>query len=325
MKKKLLINLQLFGEGGDGAGTAGTATGATTNTTEGMGESNDAVAAKPQKGRKENPLASVVYGKQEEETTVQDDNAQEKTPETFVDTKETADHSTAFENLIKNEYKDEFSKRTQEIIDKRFKETKNLESQVKMVQPVLDILAQKYGVEATDLEKLAKAVQEDDAFYSEEADKLGISVTQLKQMRRLERENAELTRAQKDIEMRTSANNIYAGWMKESDSLKEIYPSFDFATESQNDQFTGLLKSGIDVKTAYEVIHKDEIIGGAMYHTAQTVKEKLANSIQNKASRPAENGMSQQAVTMKTDVNSLTKKDREEIERRVMRGEKIVF
>lgn len=52
----------------------------------------------------------------------------------------------------------------------------------------------------------------------------------------------------------------------------------------------GLLRSGVDARTAYEVVHKDEIIGGAMQYTAQRVQEKVVNDIRARGMRPPENG-----------------------------------
>jgi hypothetical protein len=94
----------------------------------------------------------------------------------------------------------------------------------------------------------------------------------------------------------------------------------------KNPKFVQLLRSNVDVRTAYEVLHKDEIIPAAMQFTAKTVEQKIANNIASGSRRPTENGMSSQsAATVKDDVTRLTKADRDEIICRVQRGEKIVF
>jgi hypothetical protein len=97
-------------------------------------------------------------------------------------------------------------------------------------------------------------------------------------------------------------------------------------TELQNPQFQRLIRSGIDVKTAFEVIHKDEIIPAAMQYTAKTVEQKVVNNIRANGMRPSENGVtSKSPVEVKSDVSKLTKADRQEIIRRVRQGEKISF
>jgi hypothetical protein len=114
--------------------------------------------------------------------------------------------------------------------------------------------------------------------------------------------------------------------MKQAESTKQIYPSFDLRAEMQNPKFIDLLRSNIDVRTAYEVIHKDDIIAGAMQFTAKTVEQKLTNKIIAGGARPSENGNSSQGASVtKSDVSALTKADRDEIARRVARGEKISF
>ena len=63
-----------------------------------------------------------------------------------------------------------------------------------------------------------------------------------------------------------------------------------------------------------------------MQYAVQQASQKIVNGIKAKGSRPTENGVSSgSAAVVKSDVNALTKKDREEIERRVMRGERISF
>jgi hypothetical protein len=114
--------------------------------------------------------------------------------------------------------------------------------------------------------------------------------------------------------------------MEQAESTKAIYPSFDLRAEMQNPRFADLLRSNVDVRTAYEVIHKDEIIPAAMHFTAKQVEQKLTNKIIANGARPAENGnSSQSASVVKSDVSQLSKADRQEIIRRVQRGEKIRF
>jgi hypothetical protein len=301
--KILALNLRLFeGEGG------GADTGATT-----------AVAGQETNGR--NDLSNVVYGKGED---VQDVAAPE--PEVKVTTKTTEDRSVEFENLIKGEYKDLFNARVQNIVQNRLKESKGAEEQLKGLQPILDILSQKYGVDAKDLKALSAAVEADDSYWEEEASSTGMSVEQVRELHRMRTENERYRRLEREAQKQRGIQEIQQKWAQETETTKQIYPSFNFDAEIENEDFSQLLRAGIPVKTAYEVVHKDELVHQAMIHTASEVKQKVVNDIMANGRRPAENGVSSQspAVT-KRDVNSLTKRDREEIERRVARGEKIRF
>ena len=301
------IDLQLFAEG---AGDGGTGTGGTTGVT---GE-----AAVPQtKGAKSNPLADVKYG-------IQDDDAQNASVQQT--TVETPDRNAEFEKLIKGEYKDLYDARVQETIQKRLKGTRETVEKYEALSPTLEMLAKKYNVDVNDIKALNAAIEEDDAYYEEEALEKGITVQQLKEIRKMEKENAELKRQMQEQSAKENASKLYASWMQQAEQAKAVYPTFDLRAEMQNPRFVDLLRSNVDVRTAYEVLHKDEIIPAAMQFTAKTVEQKLTNKIIANGARPAENGInSQSATVVKSDVSQLSKADRQEIIRRVQRGEKIRF
>ena len=308
-----MLNLQLFAEGAGGAGT-GAGDGGTA-----QGQGATEVAALPQtKGAKSNPLANVKYGIQEEAAPaagVQNEGSVAQ-----------PDRNAEFEKLIKGEYKDLYDARVQDTIQKRLKSSKETVDRYNALTPTLEMLGKKYGVDATDIEALNKAIEEDNSFYEEEALEKGISVQQLKEIRKMERENAELKAQMEEAQRQENGKKLYAAWMQQADEAKKVYPSFDMRTEMNNPKFVDLLRSNIDVRTAYEVLHKDEIIPAAMQFTAQTVESKLAKKIASNGARPTENGMaSQSASLVKSDVSQLSKADRAEIIRRVQRGEKIRF
>lgn len=302
------VDLQRFAEGGAAA---------------------EGTAAPEQASGGKNPLASVRYGKQPEDFAPAEDAA--KKSDTIVEADSSAARTAEFEKLIKGQYKAEFDARTQKIINERFKHTKELEQQagkVKELAPLLDMLAGKYGVDGSDVSALVKAVTEDDSYYEQEAMDKGLSVEQLKHIKQIERENAAFKRAAQDRERQASADRIYAQWQQQSDTTKQIYPGFDLQAETGHPEtgqrFLSLLKSGVDVQTAYEVIHKDELITHAMYTTAQAVESKVVNDIRARGLRPQENGGSGSgAFVTKKDPKTFTKKDRDEISRRVLRGERI--
>ena len=301
------INLQLFAEG---AGDGGTGTDGTTGV-------KGTAAVSQTKGVKSNPLADVKYG-------IQDDDAQNASVQQT--TVETPDRNAEFEKLIKGEYKDLYDTRVQETIQKRLKGTRETVEKYEALSPTLELLAKKYDVDVNDIKALNAAIEEDDAYYEEEALEKGITVQQLKEIRKMEKENAELKRQMQEQNAKENASKLYASWMQQAEQAKAVYPTFDLRAEMQNPRFVDLLRSNVDVRTAYEVLHKDEIIPAAMQFTAKTVEQKLTNKIIANGARPAENGInSQSATVVKSDVSQLSKADRQEIIRRVQRGEKIRF
>lgn len=297
------INLQLFAEG-SGTGDGGTA-----------GVTGEAAA--PQTKGVKNPLADVKYGIQ------QDAQAASVQEETVAPP---PDRTAEFDKLIKGEFKDLYDAKVQDTVQKRLKGTKETVDKYNALAPTLEILAKKYGVDVNDINALNTAINDDDAYFEEEALEKGITVQQLKEIRKMEKENAELKRQMQEKTAQQNASKLYAAWMDQAEKAKSVYPSFDLKAEMQNPRFVDLLKSNVDVRTAYEVLHKDEIIPAAMQFTAQKVEQKLTNKIIANGARPTENGISSQsAAQVKSDVSQLSKADRAEIARRVARGEKISF
>ena len=312
MKSESIIpmpSLQIFADGGASAG--GTGDGGTA-----QGQGVKAGAASQQTGAKGNPLAEVKYGIQQEESA----------PAAEVQETTTTDPNAEFEKLIKGQYKQQYDQKVQDIIRKRLKGPMETVEKYTALQPVLEILAKKHGVDAGDIDALTKAIEADDSYFEQEAMELGMSVKQLKELRSAQRENADLRRQIQERQKQENAEKIYSTWMQQAEETKKVYPGFDLRAELGNSKFLDLLNSNIDVRTAYEVLHKDDIIPAAMQFAAKTVESKLANKIASGASRPAENGMnSGSAAVVKSDVSQLTKADRQEIIRRVARGEKIRF
>ena len=304
-----MLSLQVFAEGG--ASEGGTGDGGTA-----QGQGVTAGAASQRKGAKSNPLAGVRYGIQTEESA----------PAAEVQKTAEPNPNAEFEALIRGKYKQQYDAKVQDTIQKRLKGTKETVDKYNALQPVLEILANKHGVDAGDIEALKKAIESDDSYFEQEAMDRGLSVKQLKELKAVERDNAELRRQMQERKNQDNADRLYATWMQQAEEAKKVYPGLDLKTEINDPEFLKLLKSNVDVRTAYEVRHKDEIIPAAMQFAAKTVESKLANTIASGASRPAENGANPgSAAVVKSDVSQLSKADRQEIIRRVARGERIRF
>lgn len=305
------LNLQLFAEGGGAAGGDGGG--------EGGAEGAEGAPVAPAK-KSRNPLADVQYGT----------NAN---PETIVTSNTQVDRNAEFENLIKGEYKAEYDSRVQKAINSRFKEMNALKekaTQFDSMSPVLDLLANKYGVTSKNTQDIIKAIEEDDSYYEDEALEKGLTVEQLKHMKRIERENADFKKAVEDQRRANAQQQVFQRWDTESAQCKQIYPGFDFDQEANNPEtgkrFLSLLGAGLSVKDSFEVIHKDDIFGGAMQYTAQQVAQKTVNDIRARGLRPSENGTSGSAPAqiVKKDPAKFSKRDREEISRRVLRGDRSI-
>lgn len=309
-----MLSLQIFADGSAG-GTGGAGDGGS-GTAQGTGVTG-AAAAPQMKGAKSNPLANVKYGIQEEAAPA---------AEVQTVTEQTPDLNAEFEKLIKGQYKEQYDARMQDTIQKRLKGSKETEAKYNAVTPILEILGKKYGVDASDVDALSKAIEADDSYFEEEAVARGMSVQQYREFQKMERENASLRRQMDEHKTQENANRLYTNWMNQAEEARKVYPSLDMKTEMADPRFVSLLRSNIDVRTAYEVLHKDEILSGAMHYAAKAVESKIAKSVAANGARPTENGMRGQSATVtKNDVSQLTSKDIAEVARRVARGERISF
>lgn len=237
---------------------------------------------------------------------------------------QTVDRAAQFDTMIKGEYKEEYEKRFRQGLDRRFKETEGLRQQTEAARPLMELLAGKYGVDASDIGALLKAAEADESYYEQEAAEKGLTVQQLKQFKQMERENARLKAAQEERQRVERANQIQARWAQESEAVKQMFPSFDFATEAQNPQFVRILNAGGSVDAAYKAVHCDDILSGAMRFTAQKVQEKTVNNIKARGMRPDEGGLGEHpAGEGQLDVSKLTKQQRSDMAKRALRGEVI--
>lgn len=251
----------------------------------------------------------------------------------------TADQSGApveetWDSLIKGKYKSDYDKAIKKAINNRFKNDRNLQGQIDSIDPIIRTMAERYGVRpnpdgSIPIAQLQAAIDNDNSIYEKEAFEKGIPVEQLKHTKQLEREVAQLRNQNAQSERDRQWDEV----VQQAEAAKQVYPNFDLDSEMQNPNFGRLLatmqRSGFPnaVKTVYEIIHKDEIMGGAMAYAVQQTQNKISNSIQSGMTRPAENGIGQQSTASvgNVDPSKLTKAQIDDIRKRAERGEKITF
>lgn len=252
----------------------------------------------------------------------------------------TADDQTAasdddWETLIKGKYKDQYSKAVKSAVSKRFKHQQDLEGRINAIDPIVQAIAQKYHIApnpdgSIPIAALTNAITNDDSLYAEEAMQRGISVEDVKREKALERENASL-RSQVEA---TQKNAEWESILQQSQQLKQVYPDFDLEAEMTDANFGRMLvtmqNAGISnaVQTAYEVTHRDHIMGGAMKYAVERTAAKVSNAVQSGIKRPVENGTGGQAATSQvgtTDIKNLTLPQINDLISRARNGEHITF
>lgn len=293
------LNLRMFDGASSSAGDGDSSASGVTNSTAASANGNN--------------LENVVYGKQPND------------PNSVANAE---DAKAKYDSYRKGEGKQFIDKDIETAIRRRFKDYNTLKESNTKMQNVMSALATRYGIDANDTDAISKAIEDDDSYYEKAADNANMSVEHIKNMLKLQSENAELRRFRAEEENRAEFNRKRAVWSAQAENAKAVYPNLDLDTEMDNEDFFDLLVRGVDVKTAFEVIHKDEIINGAVsltaQRTAQAVQQQTVNNIRTKGLRPNESaGSAQSGFVPKTDPSKWTKKDRQEIERRVMKGDKI--
>ena len=117
-----------------------------------------------------------------------------------------------------------------------------------------------------------------------------------------------------------------AAWQSQAAALRQRYPQFSLEAALADPRFARLITGGADMEAAYEVLNKDKLLPQAMAYTARLVTEKLAGGLRSRGNAPGENGTAGgSAAVVRTDVSQMSSRQRQEIIRRVQKGEKISF
>lgn len=207
-----------------------------------------------------------------------------------------------FEKMIQGPYKQAYDARVQSIVRERVKNSRQTVEAFHALEPMLQALSKHYGVEDGDYSALDRAVRQALA----------------------PPDPAEQQRQREEVAL--GAQRMVADWQQTAQQIRETYPAFDLARELKDPRFVSLLRSRVDMQTAYEILHKDEIIPAAMAYAAQTVERKLAENLRSGGMRPRENGTSGTgAVLLGSRVENLTRKEIADLCRRVERGERVSF
>ena len=268
--------------------------------------------------------SAVIYGKQNVETESKLPVAEEEGKKAKEESRE--DRRKRYDELINGEFKEFDTERIQQIINRRFKDTKGLEEENGKMNNVLSALYEKYSIESGNLDALSEAIDRDSAFWEEGAQEAGMSVDAYKKFRKIKADNQKMEANEAQRRRNLEMQERLKEWDRQAQECKGLYPDFDMDAECKNPNFTNMLRRGVPVIHAYRVLHFDDITERERQIAAGEREKAVVNNIKAKGQRPQENGLSSQTgAIIKSDVHSLTKKDRAEIAKRVGRGEHIAF
>lgn len=248
-------------------------------------------------------------------------------------TKNPEERRKAFGELLRGEYAD----LTEELMQNAVTEaTRRLEASPAM-KGLMQALQEKYGTDANDLVALTEAVRsgavKDDAYYEKLAMEKGVSTRTARELDKLESQNKHLTEQQQMIQQmerqrvqKARIAELQAGWDREAEQLKAQYPDFNMAEVLANPEVEKMMRSGVSMTNAYRSAYFDHILKQQQAATARQVEQGVVNRMQQRNARPGENGTRPGgAVQTKIDVSHMSRKEMEEMEKRVMRGEVITL
>ena len=337
--KRIVWDLQYFTEapapaaaaaesGGESAGTEQTAVEGTTESVpmragdtlpDGTKVPSARVAAELERQMKRHPELRKVYGQ---------GGAQKKAAQPAEGQPEQSGEPTIqerWEQAKKGEFKDLYGQDVQNAIRDRFKNQADLQGQLDAVQPMLNALMQKAGVDS--VEELSQLVLDDDSLYEEEAEEAGMTVERYKQFKQLQDEHDRREREDAESQERALWNDHFNRMAEQAEKLKQTFPDFDLSKEMENETFRRLTHPsvGVSVEDAYYTIHRNELGPQIMAYGMNRAREQMGQTIQAQRARPAEGAMRSQgsvSADMKIDFSKLSRKERDEYRRQVHLGKK---
>lgn len=342
------MNLQYFAEGGDGG--AGAAEGGAAEAAapavqepalrpaqERLARRSGALKGKAADGEKlpqppagGSPLKEGASGSESDPAEAEKHQEPAKEPKAE---KTPEERRRAFGEMVQGEYSDVFQEMMQRAIDKA---TENIR-QNPQVARLTQALANAYGVDTDDMDGLIEAVEngrvKDEKYYEDLAQQRGVSVKTARELDKMESDlkrsntrNAQLQAMQQEATRQQRVSQIQAQWEAQAAQLKTQYPDFELQEVLANEQVADLMRRGVSLPDAYRAAYFDHIMQQATAQTAQKVEQGVAARIQQRASRPGENGTRPGgAVTTHVDVASMSRRQLEDLERRARRGEKITL
>lgn len=229
------------------------------------------------------------------------------------------DRRSRYESL-KKEFKAELDEETGNVIKAR---VRNLKGENERYRAALERQGIRYGINDGNVDAIIERMSNDDSVYAQRAEAEGLTVDQVKYVAGLEQQALNSSKMLK--QQREQA--IIQDWNKQAEQVGKKYGvDFDLNAElTNNREFGRLLAAGVPVEAAYKVTHMEEFNARVAKIAHDKTEEAVTNRIKARGTRPPESGSDQSAAQSKIDPAKLTKEQREDIRRRVKRGEKITF
>ncbi|WP_155978763.1 hypothetical protein [Oribacterium sp. oral taxon 078] len=231
------------------------------------------------------------------------------------------------------ELKKEYDKTVSGIVKNRLKGFDELQktnqSYQEMARVLMDIIpnAPRDGNPESMLNYL-KAQQD---LWADAASAAGMSTEAYQKMTNIQRQSEEILGQQRAQQEAALRQQQFENWDRQAEEARELYPDLDLVAELDNPQFTRLMDSGFTVQQAFEAVHHQELMDGAIRSAssiaAQNATRKTVNALRSSQQRPAENGVGGSAGSgaHRLDPRTMSSEQRKSLIDRAMAGERITL
>lgn len=270
-------------------------------------------------------------GAQEEAEGEQEEGAKEEQTDPEGEKKE----RVTLRDLLSQdkELKKEYDKTVSGIVKNRLKGFDELQktnqSYQEMARVLIDIIpnAPRDGNPESMLNYL-KAQQD---LWADAASAAGMSTEAYQKMTNIQRQSEEILGQQRAQQEAALRQQQFENWDRQAEEARELYPDLDLVAELDNPQFTRLMDSGFTVQQAFEAVHHQELMDGAIRSAssiaAQNATRKTVNALRSSQQRPAENGVGGSAGSgaHRLDPRTMSSEQRKSLIDRAMAGERITL
>lgn len=266
--------------------------------------------------------------------------AQTVEPSTETPENESGDADRKPWEEVKAGYKAEYDAEVQGIVQKRLKNSQaqlqELTDRAEKLAPVIDFFAQRYGLDAANLnyDELLEKFRGDNSLSSERALEMGTTDEVAHRLDLMEQEEQRQARKQQLQQafdsQRRALDQRFDELNAQAQEFAQKVPGFDLMAELQNNPaFATMTQPGspVTVEQAYYATHP-EFRQREVESVAKRATEAVASSVRAGASRPQENG-TQAASIVSVPYSKMSREDREALKRRIheaaARGEHLPF
>ena len=298
MLKKLLLNLQLFADGGGDGGDGGSASASVGEALGGEESGEKKIPASiPEKAKKYYQKAMEKHSGSTTEATAQNSDNAQPTNE------QGATEKLSYADIIKSdEYKEEHKAYMDKTIGDRLKKYKGIEEDLGKHKAILDTVAYKYGVSPDAenfLEVLAEKIEADDSYYESYAMEHDISTDEARRIVTMERKAAQYDAQRQEMERQEQMRQQIMVLRQNAEKTKAQFPDFDLETEMQDERFRRLCAAtNGDTTAAFKACHHDEIIANTVRMASRQIQNQTAQAVASNKTRPMENGISSSAPSV---------------------------